>query len=100
MWSFIKFRQLVKSQETIVIKNNFKNLKSEFPLYLLRLAESLAFNRATGDAAGKDSASARPGAADGAFDLDALSRSSLSTIYRGVNFLWSRHKKYIFVTKI
>ena len=27
MWSFIKFRQLVKSQETIVIRNYLKNLK-------------------------------------------------------------------------
>ena len=72
----------------------------------MRLAESLAFNRATGDAAGKDSASARPGAADGAFDLDRLDprdrgrdhgRPWLHSI-AGINLLSSRNKKtYIFI---
>ena len=40
MWSFIKFRQLVKSQETIVIKkNNLKITSNLRPRYISETAQ-------------------------------------------------------------
>ena len=97
IWSLIKFRLLVKSQETTVIKNNSKNIKTEFALYLLPLTESLAFYRATGDAAGRDGASARPTARAAPFMSHRVTpgdwgRDGLPFI-AGINLSLSRHKK-------
>ena len=62
MWSFIKFRQLVKSQETIVIlKKNKIYLLSKFSLYSLLLnwlapGRALPFHRRWVGGGGRDDA--------------------------------------------
>ena len=107
MWSFIKFRQLVKSQETIVIRNYLKNLKIK--VFFIFIAYQRASHNG-GLSVGEDRGTAGHGErtpGDPTVETVERRRAPLmsrhcppSTIYRGRNSLESRNKNKIFLSLI